>query len=843
MAVLELQFESGEDSLSVREFVIDEVMSGLFAVSIVARSKNDDIDFETIVGRPASFRITSGVKYALVGKRVFHGICQHIEQLGVETTGLSTYHLRIVPKLWLLGERTNNRLFQHTTIPDIIEKLLLEWDIPHHFAFNRQPYQKLELRTQYGESDLAFLHRLLEEAGISYSFSDEPPEVEGASKPFANSKTSPKSVMVLHDAPQSAEPRPSGPLKFVDNPNQSSEKEFVTRVRIAQQVKPGKVSLRDHDFRRHSSFVFVGTSSAQQALEESLERYRYAPGAFLVELGLDDAGKLGDLFKGGLGGILGSVGGIVGGKLGDKLVGFAGGKIDDFVGDTLNLGGKDAGDLLAGNVPEVLGDKLKGLAGGTLEKALGDFGLDRVLEFAGGGAFDFVAGRLWGGLGRLFGDDKGIARHTEKAAKRRADITLEALRVDRRTVFFETNAIDLCPGTVLSIGQHSRSDLGPDERLLVVKFSIRGTHDGDWKMAAETVFAKVPYRTPQRTPKPVMHGMQSAIVVGPPGEEIHTDEYGRVRVQFHWDREGTHDENSSCWLRVSQGWAGAGYGMIMLPRVGQEVLVGYLEGNPDLPMVMGRAYNGTSPVPYDLPGHKTRSGWRSNSSPGSGGYNEIMFEDAKGRELFYQQAERDLETLVKRNEARSVGKDRRTTIEAVDESLVGARYNVTMRQLEREESAEKIGPTFFEMVDRRIVFSTGEASITLDGPNITLEAKGRIFVHSTDDDVEILGGPWVKINCGPVKEGESDTVTMHHITGIVQDQDEEPLANWKVVVQGSDGAIQQVTTDANGRYFALVPPGKCKVSVPGKLRYGPAGSKVDDMTFESEEFDDCGPVT
>lgn len=810
MAELELQFESGEDSLSVREFAIEETMSGLFSVSILARSKNDDIDLETIVGRPASFRITSGVKYALVGARKFHGICQQMEQVAVETTGLSTYKLRIVPKLWLLGERTNHRWFQHLTIPDIVEKLLQEGDIPHHFAFNRKPYQKLELRTQYGESNLAFLHRLLEEAGISYSFRDEAPE--GAKALHAVAHALGGSTLVLHDAPQSAEPRQGGPLKFVDNPNQASEKEFVTRVRVAQQVKPGKTSMRDHDFRRHASFPFFGFGNAKNALEESLERYRYTPGSFLVELGLDDIRKLGDIFKGGLGGLMGAAADIVT----DKLGGMG--------GDTLQFAGSAAGGGFPG------ADKLEGM--------LDKLGLDKVAEFASGGGLDFLLGRF----GRLFGDDKGFARHTEKAAQRNADIMLEALRVDRRTVCFDTNAIDLCPGTIVSIGQHSRSDLGPDERLLVVKFLMHGTHDGEWKMSAVTVFAKEPYRMPQVTPKPVISGMQSAIVVGPPGEEIHTDEYGRVRVQFHWDREGEYDENSSCWMRVSQGWAGSGYGMIALPRVGQEVLVTYLEGDPDLPIVAGRLFNGTAPVPYDLPGHKTRSGWRSNSSPGSGGYNEIMFEDAKGRELFYSQAERDLETLVKRNEARSVGNDRRTTIEAVDESLVGVRHNVTMRQLEREESAEKIGPTFFEMVDRRIVFSTGEASITLDGPNITLEAKGRIFVHSTDDDVEILGGPWVKINCGPVKEGESDTVTMHHITGIVRDQDEEPLANWKVVVQGSDGAIQQVTTDANGRYFALVPPGKCKVSLPGGWRYGARGANWDEMDEEAEEFGDLGSI-
>jgi type VI secretion system secreted protein VgrG len=220
-----------------------------------------------------------------------------------------------------------------------------------------------------------------------------------------------------------------------------------------------------------------------------------------------------------------------------------------------------------------------------------------------------------------------------------------------------------------------------------------------------------------------------------------------------------------------------------------------------------------------------------------------MFEDAKGRELVYVQAERDLEKVVKRDEAISVGVDRRTSVGAVDETHVGVRHNVTMRQGEREVGGDgKIGPTYWEMVDKRICFSTGEASITLDGPNITLEAKGRVFIHSSDDDVEILGGPWVKINCGPVKEGESDTVTMHHITGIVRDQNDEVLAGHTVVIKASDGSVQQVTTDKSGSYFALVPPGKCQVSLPGGLCYGSKGPNLDHMDEEPEDFNDCGPV-
>jgi type VI secretion system secreted protein VgrG len=167
----------------------------------------------------------------------------------------------------------------------------------------------------------------------------------------------------------------------------------------------------------------------------------------------------------------------------------------------------------------------------------------------------------------------------------------------------------------------------------------------------------VDYRPHRRTPKPVMKGPQTAVVVGPGGDEIYTDEYARVKVQFHWDRQGSKDENSSCWVRVSAAWAGAGWGFIQIPRIGQEVIVDFLEGDPDQPIITGRVYNAAQMPPYDLPANKTQSGWKSNSSLGGGGWNELRFEDKKGSEEVYFQAEKDHVELVKNDETRTIGHD------------------------------------------------------------------------------------------------------------------------------------------------------------------------------------------
>ena len=165
----------------------------------------------------------------------------------------------------------------------------------------------------------------------------------------------------------------------------------------------------------------------------------------------------------------------------------------------------------------------------------------------------------------------------------------------------------------------------------------------------------IPYRPSLRTPVPVMRGPQTATVVGPSGEEIYTDKYSRVKVQFHWDRLGKDDENSSCFVRVSSVWAGSGWGFIQIPRIGQEVIVDFLEGDPDAPLITGRVYNASQMPPYGLPDNATQSGWKSNSSPGGGGFNEMRFEDKKGEEEVYFQAEKDHNELVKNNESRTIG--------------------------------------------------------------------------------------------------------------------------------------------------------------------------------------------
>ncbi|MDO5609608.1 MAG: type VI secretion system tip protein TssI/VgrG [Pseudomonadota bacterium] len=168
---------------------------------------------------------------------------------------------------------------------------------------------------------------------------------------------------------------------------------------------------------------------------------------------------------------------------------------------------------------------------------------------------------------------------------------------------------------------------------------------------------EVPYRSRLLTPPPCIQGPQTALVVGPPGEEIHTDKYGRIKIQLHWDRLGKFDDKSSAWVRVSQPWAGSSYGAIFIPRVGMEVVVQFLNGDPDQPLVTGCVYNSNNPPPHPLPGEATKSGFKTLSSKGGGGTNELTFDDKKGQELLFMQAERDMVVNIKADRTETIGKD------------------------------------------------------------------------------------------------------------------------------------------------------------------------------------------
>jgi type VI secretion system secreted protein VgrG len=220
---------------------------------------------------------------------------------------------------------------------------------------------------------------------------------------------------------------------------------------------------------------------------------------------------------------------------------------------------------------------------------------------------------------------------------------------------------------------------------------------------------------PRGTPKPVVEGPQTAIVTGPPGEEIYPDEFGRVKVQFHWDREGQFNEHSSCWLRVSQTHAGAGWGMMDLPRIGEEVIVSFLEGDPDRPIITGRVYNGDNRPPFNLPDEKTRRGNKTKTYQGNG-YNEMSMDDTPGQEQIRIHAQHDMDTVVGNNETHQVGVDQVEQIGSNAHLEVGANQSIVVgdnRSVDvGADAAEKVGGSKSIDVGDRLVVNAG-TSITL----------------------------------------------------------------------------------------------------------------------------------
>src|SRR5450755_1862425 len=223
-------------------------------------------------------------------------------------------------------------------------------------------------------------------------------------------------------------------------------------------------------------------------------------------------------------------------------------------------------------------------------------------------------------------------------------------------------------GYLFTLKDHYRTDQNQQYLLTSVRHSSShddystGSTGGGGEFAYRNSFECIPYSVPYRparvTPEPFVQGCQTAVVVGPAGEEIYTDKYGRVKVQFHWDREGKKNENSSCWVRVSHPWAGQGWGAISIPRIGQEVIVDFLEGDPDRPIIVGRVYNAEQMPPFGMPAGAVVSGVKSNSTKGGGGNNEISLNDTKGTELINIHAQFDQQKKVEHDERVNVGNDR-----------------------------------------------------------------------------------------------------------------------------------------------------------------------------------------
>ncbi|SFN59063.1 type VI secretion system Vgr family protein [Marinobacter pelagius] len=326
---------------------------------------------------------------------------------------------------------------------------------------------------------------------------------------------------------------------------------------------------------------------------------------------------------------------------------------------------------------------------------------------------------------------------------------LDALRNDASTGYGESNRPDFTPRAKLPLIDHDNEALNRDWLLTAV------THTGKQPQALKeeggqepttyhNFFNVVPAdRTwrPRCEHKPMMDGPQIAIVTGPEGEEIHCDKHGRVKVRFPWDRYSNNDDHSSAWLRVSQGWAGGQYGLMALPRIGHEVIVSFLDGDPDQPIITGRTCHATNQPPYELPAHKTRTTLKTKTHKGEGS-NELRFEDEAGEEQIYIHAQKDLDLLTEHNRTEVIKNDSHCTVGNNHFSHIKGDSHLTVNG----EHRENLGADYSLTANGNHYSKQGSSQLVEAGTEIHHKAGLKIIIEAGAEVTLKAGGSFVKVD-------------------------------------------------------------------------------------------------
>lgn len=354
---------------------------------------------------------------------------------------------------------------------------------------------------------------------------------------------------------------------------------------------------------------------------------------------------------------------------------------------------------------------------------------------------------------------------TAAEGKNLAKARIESLHGQCEAITAHSNARGLTCGALFTLEEHPRADQNKDFLITMAAYHIESDEfNTSQSNQPHQVFKgnftllgkEHRYRPPMTCPWPYVHGPQTAMVVGKSGEEVWTDKYGRVKVQFHWDREGKNDEKSSCFVRVAQSWAGKRWGTMFIPRIGMEVVVEFLEGDPDRPIITGCVYNSDTMPPYDLPANQTRSTIKTNSSKGGGGFNELRFEDKKDAEEIFLQAQLDMNTVIKRHETQKIGflakEPGNQTVEIKNNQKLEVGKDQTIHVKENQkvdidmDQKVKIGKTSVTEAITSLELKVGGSSIKLEPAKITI--KSTQISISADATAEFKAGAKMDINGG-----------------------------------------------------------------------------------------------
>jgi len=323
---------------------------------------------------------------------------------------------------------------------------------------------------------------------------------------------------------------------------------------------------------------------------------------------------------------------------------------------------------------------------------------------------------------------------------------IEAIQSLHERIELSGNARGLGAGDLFSLTGFSRQD--QNREYLIVRTDYGLTQESletgsssaglQFESALTCIDAQQSFRSQPSTKRPMIRGPQTAVVVGRSSDEIFTNAFGEVKVHFHWDRHDQSNENSSCWIRVSQAWAGKNWGSMQIPRIGQEVIVSFLEGDPDRPIITGRVYNAEQTVPYDLPANATQSGMKSRSSKGGtpANFNEIRMEDLKGKEQLYIHAERNQDIVVEVDESHSVGHDRHKSI-GNDETVTIGQDRV--RAVQRNDALHVGGAKSDSVTTEYLIEAGSQIRLVCGKSVLEMNASGEINISGTSFKIYASG--------------------------------------------------------------------------------------------------------
>ncbi|MGK3998650.1 type VI secretion system tip protein TssI/VgrG [Sorangium sp. So ce1024] len=821
--------------LTVHAFRGQERLNGLYELTIDVTTEAEDVALEERApGSPARLEIRHGDR-----RRAFHGIIAAARADGyrrTQTTRAAQYQVKLAPRAWLLGLRRNSRVFQNVRVDEVVRAILRQYMIPSRWQLEGR-YPAREYCTQYEETDLEFILRLTAEHGIGFHFEQRAGDPDaplgfGAQAIFEHARS-----LALGDGAEGAA------LGALGGAALGALGAAVDAGRGAAMGALGAAV----DAGRGAALGALGGAAAGwlegAALSWPCEVMVFTDSAaWYPPLALGDAPAPEmpvSHFRDGLprppeglprppeglprppGGRAGAVlhmrpdAGALQWPGEDTVLAFARGRevttrsaafrsydprrphvllgaTRDAREGALLAGAAGAlGDLARAGVAGALGDVAQvGAAALQQPDVAGALGglVEQGIEAARRGGLEIGEGL--GGVerpGEIYEHHSSFLFPDWHYERGEPDRILRSARRGRDVASGESVCHWLAPGHRFELEDHEIARLNRGwVPIAVVHEGWAPTSPGHAGRTYTNRFECVPadvHYPPERPPRRSVQVCLTATVVGGGATGIHTDPGAHIRVRFHWDRERRAASHDSCWVRVMQPWAGVGWGTQFIPRVGMEVVVTFEGGDPDKPLVLGCVYNGTSPPPFPLPQHATRSGIRTQSTPGAGGANELWFEDAAGQERVYVHAQKDLEIAVRndriarvdRDELMTVARDQRLRVDGEAHAHVRRSRETRVDEddhlhVEGNRSSQTQGNASESVAQDRSVHVGGRSRVELAGQHDLL-AKSDVIERMVGNFVRVVGQAEAKRSHITHVEGKlhssSDTVEIEAEQGIV----------------------------------------------------------------------------